>query len=167
MADYNKNNINIDFKESNVSNIENYTMNKTIHKANSAKRHVIKINDIELSRNVYKIKNTIKSKNLITTQARSIAIFCNEYIPEHFPNGKYIEYHLTINGVNYEIEPINSNRNGIKIIKVSDYDFNSDYVEYINEKITTAYLTIIIKTPNNYETPFLSDLKIMVGDSNV
>lgn len=166
MSEYKKN-VNIDFTESPTANISNYKTETIVKQVKTGKRHVIKVNDINLYRNKYAAKSKITTKNLITNPARSIAIFCNEYIPTHFPEGKYIQYYFTINGTNYEVVPINSDREGIKIIKVSDYDFKSEYVKYINQKIISAYLTIIINTPNDYETPFISDLKVLVGDKNV
>lgn len=166
MAD-NKNNINIDFSTQEVKEQDSYQLTKEIVTVKTGKRHAIKINDINAYKNIYETTNTIKTNNLIKTEARSIAIFCNEYIPPHFTKGIYIQYFLTINGTSIEIVPVNSDRNGIKIIKTSDYDLNSDYVHYTNQKIKSAYLTIIIKTPNQYESPFISNLKVLVGDKNV
>lgn len=162
-----KNNINIDFTEVDSSESSQYAAQTEVVKVQSAKRHAIKINDINVFRNKYDINNVITSNNLVSVPSRSIAIFCNEYIPKHFNSGEYIKYIMKINGKDYEMVPINSDKNGIKIIKTSDYDFNSDYVEYIEEKITSAYLTIKITCPNEYETPYISDLKILVGDKNV
>lgn len=162
-----KNNVNIDFKEDDIKEVEGLQTKKEIVKLNTAKRHVIKINGIQLEKNIYNTESIIKTNNLISNPARSIAIFCNEYIPEHFSTGTWIRYYLTINGQDFEVVPINSHHNGVKIIKTSDLDLNSDYVQYINQKIKTAYLTIRISTPNKYETPFISNLKILVGDKNV
>lgn len=164
MAD---NNINIDFKEEVTAEVAGLKSEKKLVKLNTAKRHVIKINGISLAKNIYTTESVVRTSNLIKTPARSIAIFCNEYIPEHFPSGTYIEYHLTVNGQDFEVVPINSNKNGVKIIKTSDLDLNSSYIKYLNQKIKTAYLTIKIKTPNKYETPFISNLKVLVGDKNV
>lgn len=160
-------NINIDFKEDKISEVAGLKSEKKLVKLNTAKRHVIKINGINLEKNIYKTENVVRTANLIVAPARSIAVFCNEYIPDHFPSGTYIQYFLTINGQDFEVVPINSNKNGIKIIKTSDLDIDSSYVTYINQKIKTAYLTIKIKTPNAYETPFISNLKVLVGDKNV
>lgn len=166
MSNY-KNNVNIDFTEQPAVDIKNYKETEETKIVESAKRHVIRINDIALYRNIYAKKSVIKSNNLIKTPAKSIAIFCNEYIPAHFEARDYITYHLTINGTTYKVVPINSDKNGTKIIKTSDYDFDSTYVEYINEFITSAYITITINCPNKYETPFLSDFKVLVGDKDV
>lgn len=162
-----KNNVNIDFKEDSVKDLEGLTTKKEIVQLNTAKRHAIKISGIQLEKNIYNTESIIKTNNLITTPARSIAVFCNEYIPEHFTDGTYIRYYLSVNGQDFEVVPINANRDGVKIIKTSDLDLNSNYVEYINQKIKSAYLTIRISTPNKYETPFISNLKVLVGDKNV
>lgn len=162
-----KNNINIDFKEDPIKEVAGLQTQKEIVQLNTAKRHVIKVNDIMLEKNVYNSESIIKTNNLITSPARSIAIFCNEYVPEHFTAEAWIKYYLSVNGQDFEIVPINANRNGVKIIKTSDLDLKSDYVRYVNQKIKTAYLTIRLSTPNKYETPFLSNLKVLVGDKNV
>lgn len=162
-----KNNVNIDFSDSDIKDVEGIKTEKKIVTLNTAKRHTIKINGIELEKNIYEKECVIKTNNLIKNPARSIAVFCNEYIPEHFSNDKYIQYYLSINGQDFEVVPINNNRDGVKIIKTSDLDLNSSYVKYVNQKIKSAYLTIKIKTPNKYESPFISNLKVLVGDKNV
>lgn len=162
-----KNNVNIDFKEDEIKDVEGIKTEKKIVTLNTARRHVIKINGIELEKNIYDKQCVIKTNNLIKLPARSIAIFCNEYIPEHFSTDRCIQYFLTVNGQDFEVVPINSDRGGVKIIKTSDLDLDSSYVKYINQKIKTAYLTIKMTTPNKYETPFISNLKVLVGDKNV
>lgn len=139
------------------------TTNKTIKEIN-AKRHVIKIEDISAKRNTYEQYTTLKTNNLVTSPATNIAIFANEYIPTHYSGADYIKYILEINGVSYEIVPINLDRNGIKIIKASSTDKESGYTHYISEKIKEAYLTIQLKAVNEYDAPFLSNLKVLVGN---
>jgi hypothetical protein len=138
----------------------------TIIKVPTAKRHVIKINDMAAFKNQYKTKNVIKSNQLLTTSTKAIAVFCNEYIPDHFPDKVYVNYILTVNGIDYEIIPINISRDGKKIIKTSEYQLDSDSTIYINEEIKTAYLTIIINTPTVNETPFISNIKILTGGAD-
>jgi hypothetical protein len=158
----------IDFKEIASQELNGYTINKKLVTVDSAKRHVITINNIKANGNVYKQNNAFKSKELISQPVKSIALFCNEYIPNHFPDNDYFKYVFTINGVDYEIVPINSNRNGKKIIRTTDYSSPSEYVEYLNEEIKSAFLSITIKTPNTNETPYISNLKILIGgDENV
>lgn len=161
-------NTNIDFTENKTSEQEGFVTSKKLVKVETGRRHAIKINDVTLEHNVYKSPSVIKTGNLITGKpAKSIAVFCNEYIPEHFKEGVYIKYVLTINGEDTEVVPINSHHNGIKRIKTSDYDLDSDYIKYINQPITSAYLTITITTPNQYESPFISNLKVMMGGQDV
>lgn len=124
----------------------------------------IRINKIELGRSEYSKRSRMESKELITTPVRSIAVFASEYIPEHFPPGKYIHYILTVNGIDYEIEPINSHRAGKKIIKHSVLKRNESYTEYINEPIKSAKLTIVIQCPDLYSSPAVSDIKILYGE---
>lgn len=130
---------------------------------NTAKRHAIKISNFKAEQNIYKTANTFVSKELITTPVKSIAFYCNEYVPEHFPEGVYFKYALTINGTEYEVLPINSQRNGKKIIRTTENSEFSEYVEYLNEDIKSAILTINLYTPNATETPFVSDIKILIG----
>lgn len=156
----------MDFKEIISKEIKGYDINKKIIKVKSAKRFVIKLNDISLYSNNYIQTSVMTSKELIATATNSIAIFTNEYIPNHFPSNKYITYLLSVNGKTYEVEPINSNRNGIKIIKVANELNTENNVMYIQEKIKSAILTIQIKTPNNYETPYVSNIKILTGGEN-
>lgn len=138
---------------------------KTLTILPTARRHVVRLNNISAKRNLYKQKNIIKSKELISTPVKTLAFFCNEYIPEHFPeNLKTIQYILTINGVDYEVLPINSNKNGKKIVRTTEYNSNANHVIYLNEEIKSAILTIAIVTPNKNETPYISNLKILVGD---
>lgn len=163
-----KNNINIDFKENISQSNVTYSSTKQLVFPNSAKRHAIKINELEISKNNYAITNTMSTNNLISNKSSSIAIYCNEYIPDYFDKDKqYITYYLTVNSNTFEVIPINSERNGIKIIKTNDYDFNIENIEYITEPILSAYLTIVIKTPDKNRSPYISNLKVLVGDKNV
>lgn len=159
---------NIDFKEIASQELNGYTVNKKLVTINSAKRHVIAINNIKANGNAYNQNNAFKSKELISRPVKSIALFCNEYVPEHFSYDDYFKYVFTINGVDYEVVPINSDRNGKKIIRTTDYSSPSEYVEYLNEEIKSAFLSIVIKSPTTNETPYISNLKILIGgDENV
>jgi hypothetical protein len=129
----------------------------------TARRHTIKINNVYAQRNQYNLKTTVKSRELITTAVKSIALFCNEYVPDNFPEGTYITYTFTINGTNYNIIPINSNKDGKKIIRTSDYGSHASYVIYLNEDIKSAVLSITMTSPDKYQTPYVSNIKILVG----
>lgn len=103
----------------------------------------------------------IKTKGLISTPVDSIAVFANEYVPPHFVDNEYFEYILTINGIDYPVVPINSVRQGTKIIRRGVE--NSDYITSIKETVKSAELKVIIKSTDGSSTPYLSNLKICTG----
>ncbi len=160
-------NVNLDLSETNTEGVAGLKTEQQLVKIETAKRHVISINGIELAKNEYGNTCTLRTRNLTSDPARSIAVFVTEYIPNNYKAEDYIKYILTINGEDFEIVPINSQRNGIKIIKTSSLDINTEYVKYINSKISSAYLTINIKSLGAYESPHLANLKVLVGDKNV
>lgn len=163
-----KNNVNIDFSEDKISDLEQFDKKETLVKLETGRRHAIKINDLTAEKNRYSNKSIMKTGNLIKAPVKAIAIFANEYIPSNFDAKKqYVKYILSVNGKEYEITPINSSRNGIKIIKTSEYTLNSKYAEYINETIKSAYLTIEITAPSVYETVFVGNIKVLAGDKHV
>ena len=59
-----KNNVNIDFSEDKISDIEQFDKKQTLVKLETGKRHAIRINDIKTERNVYKQKTVMKTGNL-------------------------------------------------------------------------------------------------------
>ena len=130
---------------------------------NSARRHVIRINNIQARAGNFSTETAMHTGELIDAPVESIAIFANEYVPKHFPQGTYFKYVLNVNGVDYNIVPINSQRNGTKVIRTSDYNAADDYVKHISESIKTASLTAVICAPNSSETPYLSNVKICYG----
>lgn len=127
-----------------------------------SKRHVIKVNEIRLSKNNYS-KGLVLSRELITTPVKCIALYCNAYINDTYSLKNNINYYLIINGREYEVQPINSHEDGKKIIRMSSQNFQSDYVTYLNEDIKSAKLKIVINTSNSDITPYISDIKILVG----
>ena len=129
----------------------------------TAKRSVIKINDIKLGRKVYTGSGKLTFKNFITDPVKSIAIFANEYIADDMNIRDSVKYTLTINGLDYEIIPINSNYNGKKIIRTTSHSIPADNVWYLNESIKNATLTVSMKSTKQYATPFISNLKILIG----
>lgn len=127
------------------------------------KRHVIKINSLNILSGKYTTA-TMQTQELVGDPVESIAIFASEYIPSFFPdNEEYIKYTLSVNGIDYNVVPINSNREGIKVIRFSDITSSDLYVEYIKESIKTAKLTITINTSDGTSTPYISNLKICYG----
>lgn len=129
----------------------------------NAKRHVIRISNITAHVGTFS-QGYLQTKELITNPVQSIAVFANEYIPEYFPDNKiYIQYILTVNGIDYDIVPINSEKNGTKVIRVSNYSIIDDYVVHINETIKSASLKVVINTMDNNVTPYVSNVKICFG----
>ena len=132
----------------------------------SAKRHLIQINDISAYRPSY-TSTVMVSRELISSPISYIAFFCNEYIPDNFPSGTtYITYILTINGIDHEIVPINSENNGIKIIRFVSVSSQDPAVLHISEEIKSAVLKITMISPDGFSSPFISDLKILMGSDN-
>ena len=64
--------------------------------------------------------------------------------------------------MDHEILPINSYKNGIKMIRFSQGKMPTEYTKYIGEKITSAYLTVSIKSKNKI-TPYINNLKVLLG----
>lgn len=135
---------------------------KKIVKVDSGKRHVIKINDISILKNSY-TKGSIVSKELITTPIKTIGLYCNEYINKDYSIDKNANYFLIVNGQEHEITPVNSHRAGKKIVRTSSQLYKSDHVIYLNEDIKSAKLKIVINTTNKDITPYISDIKILIG----
>lgn len=129
----------------------------------TGKRHVIKINDLIGQSNNYKNETKMTSRELITNgNVNVISLFCNSYLPDGLRESD-VEFILTINGKDYKIIPVNSQKNGKKIIRFSQGTMKSDYTEYLTESIKSAKLTIIMKSRNGV-TPYINNLKILIGD---
>jgi hypothetical protein len=127
----------------------------------SAKRSAIKINDISAYKKIYNTKTKIQSNELLSTDCYSIGLFANVYIPYGLDNSA-IKFLLTINGIDYEVVPINSNSNGIKIIRFSGGKSSSIYTQLISEKIHSAYLNIIYDNAADV-SPIVNNIKILIG----
>lgn len=155
-----------DFEDVATTDIKDQEIKTTTKIVPTAQRHVIQISDINAERTTYHPKSIMKSRELINKPTNSIAIFCNEYIPEHILNSSSIKYYLNINGDQIEVVPINSNKNGIKIVRTFALDVTSDYVHYINETIKSAFLTIVIETSDQFNSPAISsNIKVLIGGS--
>lgn len=139
---------------------------KKIEKVDEAKRHVIKINEISTYNNKYD-KGYILSKELITDPINSIALYCNEYINKDYAIDNNVTYFLILNGVEHEVKPINSHRNGKKIIRMSAQSYNSEHVVYLNEDIKSAKLKVVINSSSQDVTPYVSDIKVLIGGSTI
>ncbi len=127
----------------------------------TAKRSAIKINDISVYKKVYNTQTRIETDELITAECFSISVFANVYIPQGLSNSA-VKFILTINGVDYEVIPINSNLNGVKVIRFSGGKSNSAYTKIIDEKIKSAKLTIIFKNQSSV-TPMVNNIKVLAG----
>lgn len=128
-------------------------------------RKAIIINDIKLYSAEYKQANIKSGEMLEYGSIDKIGLFVNEYIPDHFHEDTYIKYWLIINGTEYEIVPLNSLKNGIKIIKHNE-DTNIDinnYIKRISETIKSVRVKILIKSFNRKETPYISNIKLCIG----
>lgn len=106
------------------------------------------------------------SNELIDTPINTIALYCNEYINDDYTIDNNVSYFLIINGTEYEIKPINSHRDGKKIARMSTQSYKSDHIIYLNENIKSAKLKIVINSANQNVTPYISDIKILVGGSS-
>lgn len=157
-----KSNINttedIAFSKKNSDNTEN------IVELESAKRSVIRINDIAVYRKEYATSGKLRFNSFINTPATSLAIFANEYISDELDIRECVKYTLTVNGLDYDIVPINSNTNGKKIIRTTSKTIPADHVHYLNETAKDATLTIDFLSNKSHSSPFVSDLKILVGE---
>ena len=137
-----------------------------------AKRHVIRLNDITAFANQYSTSSYIQTAELLgeNRKVNCIAVFASEYIPPTFPSDAiiggypyYFVYTLTINGVDYEVVPVNSHRSGTKIIRYSGYSVVDDYTLHISEPIKSAVLTVQMNTYDTSYSPYLSNLKVCLG----
>lgn len=131
----------------------------------SAKRHLIKLNDIKAYNNVYDKNSYFTTSQLIEDNTvYSIGIFANVYIPDGLSRDS-VSFVLTVNGIDYEVSPINennSNTSNIKIIRYSQGSSKAKYTELTNEIITSAYLTVKIKSIKNL-TPYINNIKVLLG----
>lgn len=129
----------------------------------TAKRHVIRINNIESKRKQYIKESAFKTKELITNKKDiyAISVFANIYLPNNISEDN-VSFILTVNGIDYNIKPVNSYSDGIKIIRFSQGKMPVEYTKYIGEKITSAYLTVVIKSKNKL-TPYVNNIKVLLG----
>lgn len=129
----------------------------------TAKRHVIKINDINVRAKNYISESVLKTNELISsgTDVYAISVFANIYYPNGMSKDN-VKFTLTINGEDYEVQPVNSHENGIKIIRFSQGKMPTEYTKYIGEKIQSANLTITMKSKSQL-TPYINNIKILLG----
>lgn len=127
-------------------------------------RKIIRISSIQGRRTEFN-NGTGLTHNLIETgRAVTVGIFCNEYIPDFIRNNlkNSVTYNLIVNGKQYNVIPINSDKKGIKFIKFSKTSLKENYVEYIDEPITSIQIGLTIPTAYNY-SPYLANFKLCLG----
>lgn len=128
----------------------------------SAKRHAIKINDISAVNNQYRNSSYFKTGNLISDgKFYSVSLFANVYLPAGLTK-ESVEFIFTINGMDYEVSPINSEDDGSKIFRYSQGKSKADYTTLLNEPIKSLYLTVKMNGKKN-ETPLIGNLKVLLG----
>lgn len=126
-----------------------------------AKRSAIKINNISAFKKSYSEKTQIVTDELISADSFSISVFANVYIPEGLDYDA-VKFTLIINGINYEVVPINSDLNGIKVVRFSGGKSSTIYTQLISEKIKSAKLAITFSNKSDM-TPFVNNIKILIG----
>lgn len=128
----------------------------------SGKRHVIKLNGITLYKSIY-TSGTSMTGELITDPIKYIGLYCNEYANSDIAD--LVKYYLIINGTEHEIVPINSQRNGNKIVRTSSTTYKLDNTAYIEESIKSAKLKVVISSSGTV-TPYISNMKMLIGGIN-
>ena len=126
-----------------------------------ARRSAIRVCAIDaVSAEFYKT-SVFKTPELLKTTMDSISILATEYAP----TGS-VEYVLTVNGKDYNVVPMNSQKNGTKVIRYSTAKSEDDYITTIGEKISSASLTISINTASAQETPLVSGIRVCLGGAS-
>lgn len=133
----------------------------------NTRRKKIRINTVKLYNSNYTDTSVTSEELLEAGSVDKIGLFVNQYIPDHFfSDTEYITYYLIINGTEHQVVPVNSSADGIKLIKFSESEDSTiaqNYVENITETIKSAQIKINIKTYNNTESPYISNIKLCLG----
>ena len=128
----------------------------------SAKRHVIKINDITAHYNMYVPASHFKTGELITDgKFYSAALFLNAYIPEELKSDS-VQIIFTINGIDYKVTPVNSMYSGDKVFRYSQGKSKLEYTQLLDEPIKSLYLTVKINGNADF-TPIIGNVKVLLG----
>lgn len=130
------------------------------------KRKKIRINNIKLYTSAYESTSITTNNILAAGSMDKIALFASEYVPDHFTDSG-IKYYLIINGTEYEVVPVNRKRNdAISVIKYSEVTdaFNTvSGTKLIDETIKSAVLRITIDDFAGRETPYISNIKLLLA----
>lgn len=128
----------------------------------SAKRHVIKLNDVSAVYNKYKTNSYFKTGELIADgKYYSVGLFLNAYIPLDLGSDS-VEFIFTINGIDYKVSPVNSELTGHKIFRYSQGKSLAEYTQLLSEPIKSLYLTVKINSTTEF-TPFIGNIKVLLG----
>lgn len=129
----------------------------------NAKRKVISFGGI-MAYNAGYQTSTILTGNLAPSNGcEKIAIFANEYIPQALSGKKApLKYELIVNGETYDIEPINSDESGTKIISSSKSTYKNANTTFIDDKIQTAQLQITFDVQSDVSS-YVGNIKACVG----
>lgn len=125
----------------------------------TAKRSVIKLNNINAYKKIYEGSSKMQSEELINGDVYSISLFANVYCPSNMCS---VTFTLIVNGEEYEIIPINSDQNGTKVLRFSGGRNDSIYTEQLMEKIKSAHLLIVFDNTAD-ASPIINNLKILLG----
>lgn len=130
----------------------------------AAYRKKIGIRGILLYTAEYEEYTTISAEILSDCAIDKVSLFASEYIPDHFVGTDYISYSLIVNGQEIPVVPVNTGRDGIRIVKYSeDRSAPDSYTSLIDETVRSVKVKIRIKPFNGNESPYVSNLKLCVG----
>ena len=149
--------------ESHVSEKLAYQSGEELIFLTNAVRKRLVIHSITATSSAYNEHNTLQSGELLPFATDRIAVIANELVPAHFVDRLYFQYFLTVNGTEYLVQPINSQKDGVKIIKLNKYGSQEASVQLLDETIKTASLRIVLLAASEEETPYLSNVKICYG----
>jgi len=134
-----------------------------IRRLKNAVRKVVKIGSLNAYNCEYNGGNILTGDLAPAEGCKTIAVFANEYIPYGINNpDEAIKYVLYVNGEEYSVTPINSDKPGIKMISCAESRFEGVNVKFIEEKIKTVQLRVKINS-NADITPFVGNLKLCIG----
>ena len=130
------------------------------------KRKKIRINNIKLYSSAYEPTNIMTNNVLAAGSMDKIALFASEYVPDHFTDSG-IRYYLIVNGTEYEVVPVNRKRSDaisvIKYSEVTDAVNTMSGTKLIDETIKSAVLRITIEDFAGRETPYISNIKLLMA----
>ena len=134
-----------------------------IRRLKNAMRKVIKIGSLNAYECEYDMGNILTGDLAPTEGCKTVAVFANECVPYGIENPEEaVKYTLYINGVEYPVVPINSDKPGIKMISCTESQFEGVNVKFIGEKIKTIQLRVKIESGKGM-TPFVGNLKLCIG----